>query len=343
MIPAHSLLSLAISCRFLREIIIPHFLFHRVAFRSRPAAVVSFYGCTRKPAVCHVVRHLTISIEAFDNLSHAYRLFTLTVDIMKNLPNLRSANLIDLENAHSFEWRIAHTLVALPHLRHLLISNCYPDTLEQISALTSLQSLTISISANAPSHSQGFPVENLLINSRATLEDIHLSNAELDFSLLTWKPSATQPRLVWPHVHTLRLIDVLPGLNLDLARPFPSVDDFASSDLAWDNFPNRPFIARLRSFEGTWEGLGLVKATNTALCRAVVHDVLDIQACLHDWKQCLPPNLRSFRAKFRGESLLGFLGELGKAVPRLTYLDVDITLTSPGFSKLEQLSSNVSC
>ncbi|KDQ21081.1 hypothetical protein BOTBODRAFT_62107 [Botryobasidium botryosum FD-172 SS1] len=335
--PAGSLLSLATSCRSLRDIIIPEFLFQRVALATRcRAGLDSFRDRMRDPVARDAVRYLTISMNALDRDPHAPQSLTIIEDIMLGLVNLRGVRMVDSCNCFPVEGRIMRTLASLPHLRRLHISNSYQYALESIQTLTSLQFISIAPSTATFHYPAGSPVEELLINSRDALEEIHLSDMELDFGHLTWLSSrAACGGLVWPRVHTLHLrVHAEERQEVDFAHPFPLVDDFAFTGSEWAKCPcNLPFMKRLQFFEGTWEAMAAIWTINTTLRCAALCNAPSDAICLTDLIKHMPTNLRDFRVKAAGAlALLEILEQLKEVAPHLTYLDVTDTRDSESLS-----------
>ncbi|KDQ15845.1 hypothetical protein BOTBODRAFT_274006 [Botryobasidium botryosum FD-172 SS1] len=338
MLDARSLLPLAITSRFVRDTIIPQFLYVRVRLKTESSAR-SFYHCLLSggTAVGCVVRYFELSFliegwscEEFPSLEVAGML----AEMLEQMSQLRSVKLALHGDLLSYTPRIYKALVSQTSLRDLILNYPFGHTfpppplppfrdLRDLKSLRSFHAIFSPHTAVVVSSQSDFGA--ILLNSRNTLEELTLPRLRWGFEIPTpgLQPSHASvggDPVSWPRV---RRLSVGPLDNLDLSCTFPSARYFSArnsiSSLLGES-SNQPFFARLESMEGLIGDLKSALAAGAALRRIAINNLTEVD----DFRDLLTPRLHSLRlnmqASFHAPS--DYFDSLAEMAPSLKFLRI---------------------
>ncbi|KDQ19884.1 hypothetical protein BOTBODRAFT_27306 [Botryobasidium botryosum FD-172 SS1] len=293
--PCSSLLSLALTCHAMHEMIVPKFLFASVSFNKNipDERLASFCRAilTYDRAIGDAVRHFTIPY-GHDSCPWG--------DVLQKMSQLRSLDSLgSLEDSSG----IPEGISAQVHLTSLTLGFCpQGNTLEFLRGLGPLQTLVMHRMSRYDLSPES-AVASLLYTSRHTL-------AELRLDFFTWNlrihPASGNGDLdfVWPSVHTLQLDIARVKRPFDPAHFFPATRNLILQlqppphlILQWTTLPCvDPFFSRLESIECTSEQLEFAVGAGAQLHRISV--VYGVTSTEHDLPWALP-GLRSFSVRMR--------------------------------------------
>lgn len=335
-----SLLYLALTCRKMRDVVIPEFLYAHVEFGlgegieqlellriSSFCKAVTSAQTTAGDAVRHII--LKLDPQLFSTWRNA-------VGCMRNLDSLNVApNYVDVLT-------IPILLDQKPKLRHLTISGCYLDTPYSLPGdLGGLRSIAIH-DTNIPQIklTRDSSLGNVLLNSRQTLQELRLPSIEWGLDTPAGVSDDTLGDLIWPHVHSLDLylVRVSGGSAFTLSHSFPSTLHFTNR--CWYHDPIKtPFGSRLRSLRGYLRDLQCISAAGSRLSRANLSQTLLFP---HNIKylQYLSSNLRSLSVRAHDQYTPDFLEELVVTTPLLSYLEVWIDIDTYRSCRVELVPSH---
>lgn len=318
MIESRSLLSLALTCRGMRDIIIPAFLYveipgaRAIAFLKRVAA--SADGLKLGSAV----RFLACET---DSLSKGGCEFL--EDALQKMPNLRSIHFFGVE------WvlgpRIEKILSSLPNLQDLSLVSIPSHILNRLEGIGRLRSICIILDGTeyripykiTPRSGVG----KILLDSRQTLAYLDFRGASLHMGDVF-----DDGDFVWPHVHTIICNGSFVN-SLDVARIFPSTRCF-SPDTA---FPlvlrsmshSQFFLARLESIRGDWAIAKIVRDAGGRLRRFRFRGTPLVDV---DLEHYFCPALRSLHVNVGSNFDLNFIEKLCPVAPNLSFLAVQFSI-----------------
>ncbi|KDQ21062.1 hypothetical protein BOTBODRAFT_51070 [Botryobasidium botryosum FD-172 SS1] len=335
-IDAQSLLSFALLSRRMCRIIIPTYLYARIRIKdprdlvasSRLEAFLRCISTADAPARTASIRTIEITAE-YDPSWGVIRIG----DAFEKMHNLRRVCICPFNRLVFVEPRMPHLLMSLGHLHHLCLKfegklwHC----LDLLQDLVSLQYLEIGrasprcgyIPLNAP---RGPALENMLINSRETLREIHVFvYIALDFDLLTWSYSADSGAFVWPHLHTLSVAVRPSSPDLDLARAFPSLQQLGPIiPLEWvEQGRISPLVAHLEFLRATWDTAIGMLAVGAKLRRLRVLDDPLPMGFSDDLKKHSAPCLRSLHICYISSLTRGSLAPFAEFAPHLTFIHIE--------------------
>lgn len=246
------LLALALTCRSMRDYIIPKWLYSHIdLLTSTKAQVFSFLRCitVEDPAVREAVEYLDIGV-----LGDAETALLKNLDqILQLLRNLRSFYIILPFELTPRSGGILRNLCSHVHLEGLELHQCTSEMIGSLQPLRPLRNIIIHPS-ECVTVGRGTALANIPINSQDTLQELKLSGVLWDADsfllpnhILHQDLNGAPP--TWPRVQTLELSSIFVTGCLNLTSSFPSTR-FAQISLRegeWLIPCNRPFLAGLKS------------------------------------------------------------------------------------------------
>ncbi|KDQ15107.1 hypothetical protein BOTBODRAFT_174277 [Botryobasidium botryosum FD-172 SS1] len=327
-----SLLSFALTCRAMRNIIIPTFLFSHVAFPARPEErkLLSFCHAleTGGSIVGRSVRHFDLNSKS-PSIRISTQLARALGEAAEKMTNIRSAVVPFADSLFLAEPRFPRALVSQAKLRCIELHRCSPASLELVRDLAHLH--VIRITAFMTSVTPDSALAQILLNSRTTLRELSLRYATWSLSRLTTEPLPPTPPdtgLVWPHVETLDIRDmfVSPDSDFDPIRSFPVVRhlSYPASQNGWvDRFCSSIPAARLDSLEGDWEIMQAAFVAGAKPQRAVITSDYPTFHGESYSTSYLPSSLRQLHLRLDTNASPHRLERLADVTPTLTHLYID--------------------
>ncbi|KDQ14984.1 hypothetical protein BOTBODRAFT_54890 [Botryobasidium botryosum FD-172 SS1] len=308
------LLNLALTCRTMRRVIIPEFLYAKISLSlcneaTHQEFVRSF--CRSIMADGSTAGNAVRSLDIYILHSYSREDANLVGQALEKMPYLHRA--ICSGVLDTYEPRIIRAIAAQVHLRHLVLFYPPPDALALLKDLGGLASIKIDGVFYHHPLSSDTPLRHLLSNSRHTLEELSLREVEWP---LPSPQSNTTNDLVWPAVRTLDLGASVPeGVALDLAHYFPSTR--VASLRMYPHPSEYGYPTRIESFTGGWEEyIGVVKAGSNPLFAHITsqHPLTSIE-----FASRLTPSLQSLIIMFTSgiELPLNLLEYVAERAPSL--------------------------
>jgi len=339
LIDTRSLLSLALTSRSMKYIIIPKFLFAYIRIQ-RFESLESFCLCITAPdsIAGSAVDHFELFTRAnFQKLRPYSGVIGLLLNTMEKMDRLRSVHIGELYTlTPQILTVVSWTRLRILSIRSGFIPSFRVDT-KFMKELKELQSIHISIALPYPDLlviSPESDIGRMLLNSRNTLQVLSLQRMRWSFPVPHSSNESVggqrdDGNFVLPHVHTLTFwhMVVEADYHLDLTRTFPSVRFFTclGQPQDWLLHPrNSPFLALLESFEGYPQYLQAAFAAGAKLRRIGIENIPFDDRPVPNLNEFLSPSLRSLR----GESSSDGLEPLAELTPNLTFLSVRFTLYS---------------
>ncbi|KDQ06811.1 hypothetical protein BOTBODRAFT_70790 [Botryobasidium botryosum FD-172 SS1] len=255
---AGALLNLALTCRAMRQAIIPELLYARASLSLNDETmhqdfVVSFcrsimaYG----PVVANAVRHLEICIAYL----HSRAVADSLREALEKTVCLRGARLC-YASPHGHEPWIYNAIASQTQLTHLDLFDPPPDALIVLKNLSGLTSFKFAGHIHTYLLSPNSSLTHLLSNFRHTLEELSLHKVTWFLQPLRRSGPNTADDLVWPALRTLDLdVRIRYGSAFDLAHCFPStrtvsLRTYPHASAAETRYRYPPHI---ESFTGRWD------------------------------------------------------------------------------------------
>ncbi|KDQ19289.1 hypothetical protein BOTBODRAFT_41561 [Botryobasidium botryosum FD-172 SS1] len=319
------LLSLALSCRMLKEFIIPQLLFSRVCFRTESDSSDWIDNTTNS------LRYLlTGSDTTYYDAVRCIEASGLPDVCGDDLQRMRNLHTIILYSAHSVRG-LSSSSLAPTRLRYLKIEHCIIHALEHLQDLSNLHGLSLGLHGGAYWLTLDSPLGKILFNSRATLKALSLEGIAWQLPPSRAHSALDHGDLVWPHVRELylRVVRSAGSLPLNLALAFPSTRHFYLPSTRADyisDIHDSLFVSRLESLRGKWSEIKFATDAGATLRRAMV--------CLGDtdytipFKSYLVPSLESLTLKSKRSIRQYPLKQLSSITPKLTFLRVRFVATS---------------
>ncbi|KDQ19297.1 hypothetical protein BOTBODRAFT_170412 [Botryobasidium botryosum FD-172 SS1] len=329
-------LSLALSCRILKEFIIPQFLFSRVCFRA-----TSRYDPSDWPQVDNTTNSLRHLVTGDDSV---YYDAVRCIEILGST-EVRSDDLQRMRNLHTLALRhsndvreLSTSVLAQTRLRHLKVERCSEFALMDLRNLSGLHGLSLGFRDPVYLLTPDSSLGRVLSNSRDTLRALSLDGIVWQLHPSCSRRAIEQGDLVWPHVRELYLRVVKSAgrsarseksLFPNLALTFPSTRHFylpsTKANHTLDIY-SLLFVSQLESIRGNWADIGSAIDTGATLRRAIV--------CLGDtdytvpFKSYLVPSLESLTLISERSIRPYPLKELSDITPHLKFLRLRFTATS---------------
>ncbi|KDQ15878.1 hypothetical protein BOTBODRAFT_274790 [Botryobasidium botryosum FD-172 SS1] len=333
-----SLLYLALTCRSMRELVIPRFLFARVSITSHPA-LLSFCRCITAPnsEAGDAVRHLYVDLDHNGGRIPGDLPSEELVGALEKMHQLLSLQINAFAKFYAIEPRIAKAVIrhTTYRLDTLCLDDCSLPSLRLLRDLIGLRFLSISLQSRSRAGvlTSDSPLGVIIMNSRCTLEELRLGNIsswQLYGQPLDTSDTSIEGEIyVWPHIHTLALGGPQAGLleELDFSYSFPSIrcfeHSFHSSEWAM-RACNRLFLGQLESLVGGWPEAKAALDAGAKLRRVSIRSSSPFPGsesgfAFHHY---LPSCLRSLSVYIPLRGSPDYLRQLSLAAPNITYLDI---------------------
>ncbi|KDQ13678.1 hypothetical protein BOTBODRAFT_364976 [Botryobasidium botryosum FD-172 SS1] len=314
-----SLLSLALTCRTFRDIVIPTFLFECLdlvdgAVEPELIQRVCHRIAADGPAAGVAVRHLAISgsyLEQHDVLPHMQNIQSVFMRLYGMDPLSRP--------------RILTEVSTKINLRHLELHHCCASSLELLRGLRGLHTLALGLSPPLYDVTRESALGNILLNSRDTLTSLTLGPCIWSLDVPSADP-ADDADLIWPRVQHLNIYatPVDEECPFNLTRCFPSARSFnlVRTQRTWlAREYNRPFVSRLTSLQGAWEDVKYVKDAGANLRNATITERLNKD---YNPNEYLSSSLECLNLTLERNSPQEYLGQVAFTCPKMKYLSLSV-------------------
>ncbi|KDQ14992.1 hypothetical protein BOTBODRAFT_54896 [Botryobasidium botryosum FD-172 SS1] len=330
----HDLLSLALTCRCFKDIIIPDALFSHIRLMS----VTRTHNLSTE-GTSESFRQLIM--EADTRYADAVRWAEISgstkFDVRDEWRDIFKQR---MKNLHTLALRVSNVIFDLSiyvldqtRLRYLTVEICEGSALAAVQDLSNLHGLSLGF-WSAYQLTPDSPLGKILFNLRGTLKALSLHDVVWQLHPTSSTQARSESEFAWPHVRELHLRITNPeeSLSPDLARVFPSVRSFYlpapspraghTTHVVHDAF----FVSRLESLRGKWSDIKFAVDAGARLRRAVV--LLVDQDFTVPLESYLVPSLESLTLKCERSLRQYPLGRLSVVVPGLTFLRLRFAVTS---------------
>ncbi|KDQ15034.1 hypothetical protein BOTBODRAFT_32039 [Botryobasidium botryosum FD-172 SS1] len=326
-----SRLAFALTCRWLKGVIIPECLVRSLRLQTaRKAAHFCRLILVPNSRVGENVQLLNIDFHRTASAS----VTQLIANALIRMPNLRH---LDLPFPfYGSDHRILREISNLPRLHHLFLGIRDETCIEQLENLRAMESLHFTPTQNLILHPDGVIMN---MNLRSTLGDLFLRSRESLSKLTLCMPILERPipkkaphdsrddalEDIWPAVRFLNLRSFPQDRfdHMDLSRMFPAALHFIAPLYHWSSSRASQFMLRLISLEADWVDLQVAVEAGAPLRRAVAATnwVLSIGLWF------LPSTLEYLSLAMEGKDLSDFIASAHHAtVPNLKALAITIHL-----------------
>ncbi|KDQ19675.1 hypothetical protein BOTBODRAFT_51999 [Botryobasidium botryosum FD-172 SS1] len=208
-----SLFSLALTCRTLRNTIIPKFLYARPTLPDNERRIASFCNTilAQDAAAGDAVRHLAIPF-GYASLPWGQAL--------AKMPSLCSVD-FDLEDVVEVNPSLPKSISAMTHLTSLSLGFLPGD--DVLEFLRDLRPLQCLVANGSPSYhiTSESPLGDLLLRSRDTLVELQLNSFTWNFDPRSASDCGDRS-FIWPRIHTLLIGMAYANYSFSLPLAFPS-------------------------------------------------------------------------------------------------------------------------
>ncbi|KDQ07735.1 hypothetical protein BOTBODRAFT_149029 [Botryobasidium botryosum FD-172 SS1] len=323
------LLSLALTCRGLKEIIIPEFLFSHLRFEATLDTDLNNWGRF------DYAYNSLYNVLSGDNTRYAEAIRSFETpsinkgwgDVLQRAEHLHTLALhwSDIIRQHH-SYTSAHS-----KLRYLRIELCSAEDLDIVQDLSNLHGLSLNIHP-AYALTPDSPLGKILTNSRGTLKALSLTGVAWRLHPSCSAQTLNEHDFVWPHVYELYLRIINPAEtiipNLALACPSTRFFYLPSNRIEHTvhDIYDACFVSRLESLRGEWTDIKFATDAGATLRRAIVR-LGDADSTI-PFESYLVPSLESLTLKSERSIRQYPLKQLFAITPKLTFLRLRFFATS---------------